>query len=142
MRKFVLPALVGFALLWLEMQLIAHWLLFSARIGSVAYAAIIWPLMLASMALTAYLAVAACGLAGRAAAMVVLRSVLVSTVLSVCIWFVVATIGASRQARWVFLESASLVWMMLFAVLTVAVSHGFVWLARPRTPPRAASDTS
>lgn len=49
MRRILTPLLVGFAILYVILLPVAHWMLFSARLSDSVYAIAIWSLMLIAL---------------------------------------------------------------------------------------------
>jgi hypothetical protein len=49
MRRILIPLLVGFAILYVILLLVAHWMLFSARLSDTPNSLAIWSLMLVAL---------------------------------------------------------------------------------------------
>ena len=119
-KRFWVPVLVGFVLLYVTLRPVANLLLHTLQVSPAVYSAVIWPLTGAALLLVAYLVVRASALSGPRSLLVAVVAVVLSCSLIALLTWSIVTLAP--DAYWPYSEPASLGFMLLTSAATVLIS--------------------
>ena len=115
-KRLLVPALIGFVLLWVVLRPVGRALLFGLEVSPAVYTAVIWSALAATVLLVTYLVIRGFGLSRpRGAVAVTLSAILVVVAGAIASWMITAV---RLNARWLYGEPATVAMMFLFSCLT------------------------